>query len=160
MTPLPLLYTVPFFDGLVIPGTSRSADFEWRWTKDDFVTGCLFFAESGATSEALRAATANLRLAISDETFERIVTDGQGLTFDAPGAALLGGVLPVGANGFGFRPFVLQRPVACGDVWVISMRNMAAAPVTVAGLYFYSSGFLRERAQALMPEKQIGVTLL
>jgi hypothetical protein len=91
----------------------------FRWPRDLFVSAASLFSSDGDPTKA-----AALTLRIQDETFQDVFTDGQGGTFAVPGLALIGGPLPgAGAPQGGIKPFSLQRPVARGDQWTITITN-------------------------------------
>jgi hypothetical protein len=69
-----------------------------------------------------------------------MISDGQALltsSFFASGLALCGGPSPgVGAPHAGVRPFPLQRPVAKGDQWTITVTNNDGARTITPELTF------------------------
>ena len=129
----PALYTVTGISDVPIPSGTSLQRVQFRWPRDLFVTGVLLFAKAGAP-----AANANLELQIEDETFQQMFSDGQGQTFAVPALALNGGPLPgAGAPPTGARAFALQRPVRKGDLWFISVANVAVDGTAVPELFFY-----------------------
>jgi hypothetical protein len=126
----PQLFSVREFDAVTIGAGLAVGASSFRWPRDLFVTGISWLPETGDPAEL-----ANLRVRISDETFQEVFADGQGFTFDVPGV-LLGGIAAQ-VEYHGFRRWPLQRPVAAGDQWFFTMTNTSAADIDVAGLYLF-----------------------
>ncbi len=119
----PVLYIVPGSSNVSI-GAGTTLLLPFKWPSARFVTGLLVLPLSGVPADAAR-----LEVAITDETQQQIIADGFGGTFAAPGLAMSGLVA--------WNPLPLQRPVAAGDPWGISVANVGAAPITLAALVLY-----------------------
>lgn len=134
MTPIrgPVLFSVPGFANLLIGVGGTSGAIAFRWPRALFVTGVLWFPQ---TADQAHGSTLNLR--IQDETFQDVISDGQGAVFAIPGDA---------ANGQGFRYFALQRPVLDGDTWMLTVTNTGAVERTLSGLFFTFEDGLRQSA--------------
>lgn len=122
----PQIFKVAGIDAPVAGGATLGP-IPFLFPRDLFVTGVLLVPTSG-----LRADMAQLRLRIQDETYEDLISDGL-MTFDASVLALCG-TTPLAFGAFGAlvvkRPFVLQRPVASGDMWRFSVRNVAGGTLS------------------------------
>lgn len=123
----PVLFSVPAFDLVTIPAASEIGPTLFRFPRALFVTGVLLLPDSGLRTEA-----ASLRVRIQDATFQDLISDGQGFTFDAPSLAMGG----MGAE-FGLRPFAMQQPVAAGDEWFFTVSNRSAADILSGALLIY-----------------------
>lgn len=98
----------------------------WRWPRALFVTGFLAHGRGGT-----RAELAALTLRIQDETFQDVFSDGQGASFARSLLSLCGLVTtgPLVDDLVMVRPWVMQRPVAAGDEWVVTVANTSGAPI-------------------------------
>lgn len=118
----PQLLKVAGIDAAIVAGATLGP-IDFRWPRDLFVVGMLLLPTSG-----LRADMAGLRIRVQDESYEDLISDGVSVT-NAPALALCG-LTPLAFGAFSTftlsRPFVLQRPVASGDLWRVSVQNVTA----------------------------------
>lgn len=113
----PMQYSPFGLSGVSIAAAASNGPVAFRWPRAVFCTGFLLFPESGSLVDA-----AHLKIRIQDESFTDMITDGAGAQFYAPALLL---------HGFGFRIFDLQRPVAAGDLWYITLANTYAAVTAI-----------------------------
>lgn len=118
-----VLYSVPGISGVAIAGGSDSPEVSFFWPRDLFVSGVLLLSDDGSPVTA-----AGLSLRVVDESTEDVIADGQGAGFFAPALSL---------QGFGVRPYPLQRPVTARAEWLITVRNDNAGPVAPQLLFFF-----------------------
>lgn len=132
----PVLYSVRDYAQRVIPAGGSVGPIVWTWQRATFVTGVWVITHDGSGASA-----AKLALRIQDETAHDMFTDGQGRTFFAPLGPMSGGILGGG------RCFPLQRPVADGDAWTLTIANGGADDVTIAALlWLFEEPIKREAA--------------
>jgi hypothetical protein len=125
----PIIYSVTGVTDVAIAAGTTLGPIAFRFPEARFVTGLLAIPRSGSAADL-----ALVRMSVTDEDFDALVTD-RGL---GPGAipllALTGGLempmidLPI------IRAAPLQRPVAAGDFWRFSLTNDGGAPITL-GLF-------------------------
>lgn len=129
----PMLFSVRGFAPLAIANGADSGAIRFRWPRPLFVT-----ALQCVTRTALVADLAGLTIAVTDETQQQMFFNWQGENVvnlaAAQGLGGLGGPGPLVTPGNGW--LALQRPVAAGDQWFITIANISAAPITVAALLF------------------------
>lgn len=114
----PSLFSVPGF-----AWTTGAAEVRFRFPRNLFITGVMVLTGDGDP-----ATLANVNLAIQDETFQSVISDGT-QPASIPGVAL---------RGIDGKPFPLQRPVMSGDIWIINCSgNIGEDPVTLGGLFLY-----------------------
>lgn len=119
-----MLYRVRGISGVSVASGTTLGPIAFRFPRDVFVDGVQLLVRSGNPAEL-----AALEMRIQDETFSDIISDGQGTIFTAAGAML--------ASIRGWHPFKVQRPVAVGDSWLISITNNFATPVVpILGILF------------------------
>lgn len=126
----PVIYVPRGFANAIVPAAGQIGPLEFRFPRAVFVTGLLVMPSTGATADQ-----GALSIQIEDETFQQIIGDGQGQSFDAPALAL-SGLGPSGLMSFagGWTWFALQRPVADGDLWNITVFNSSLAEIAVTAL--------------------------
>lgn len=134
----PVSFRVRAFEQALAAGAS-SEEVRFRWPRDLFVRSLLLLPRSG-----LRADMAKLALQIVDETQQQIIFSGDGSN-NFGGALSLSGCLPLSpmfADLVVAAPLALQRPVATGDLWLITARNRAAAgdPITPVLQFTFDEG--------------------
>jgi len=86
----------------------------------------------------VQAALAALALTIVDEVQDNFVSDARGTTvLSVGGTPMQVGGDGLALNGFGFRPFAVQRPVAPSDQWIMALQNRDTNITTMAGIFVY-----------------------
>lgn len=143
----PVLYSVREFVGLSVPalaggvpGTSGVQTF--RYPRSVFVTSIRLVTNDGSP-----ASLAALSLRIQDETSQEVIFNVAGQN-TAPFGALqgIGGIGGPGLLVRGAGKFELQRPVADGDTWLMTVRNSSGAPIVLAALLLEFAEGLRDAA--------------
>jgi hypothetical protein len=113
----PALFSVAGFAGQTIGAGASLGPVAFQWPRMLFCTGLLVLPRSGSAVDL-----AALSVRIQDESFADMFSDGQ-ILFRAPALAL---------QGFGLRPFPLQRPVMTADEWRITVTNASGAGIDLA----------------------------
>jgi len=134
----PVLYRLAALSDVIITPGGLLGPFEFRFPRSVFVTGISIVPRSG-----LRTDLSLLALRIQDETFQDIIADGKGGHFAT--CLSLMGTTPLVAPAFGplilHRPYALQRPVAAGDSWFLTIRNNSAArEITTETILYFDEG--------------------
>lgn len=120
---LPNLILVPGISGVSIaPAGSTTVSFQWLSPR--FIEGLKLFPRS-----ASRVDMAGLRLRIVDETSQDVILEGSPFLAANSAPALV-------LQGPSFSVLPLQRPVADGDAWQITVTNGNAGAV-IPNLVFY-----------------------
>lgn len=121
----PALFSVPGFQWAIVPTLGDLGPFTFRFPRNLFVTGLMALTGDGDS-----ATLAKLFIRIQDETFQDVISDGQGQAFEAGLTAL---------RGLSGKPFPVQRPVMSGDQWIITISSLddAEGGIRLAGLYFF-----------------------
>lgn len=133
----PVCFRVTDADSEIAAGSSLGP-IRFRFPRALFVTSVLLLPRSG-----VRADMAALRLSIEDETQQQIFSSGDGTTNETTALSLMG-LRPINgpfvADLLIARPFALQRPVNTGDLWLVTIQNTGAAPITPELIFGFEDG--------------------
>jgi hypothetical protein len=119
----PALFSPREFAWAVVPGGGDLGPITFRFPRNLFVTGLMVLTGDGSVVDL-----AHLFIRIQDETFQDVITDGQGTTLEAGLLAL---------RGIQGKPFPLQRPLMSGDLWLITLSNLSPNDIRISGLFLF-----------------------
>lgn len=132
----PIAFRVEEASREILAGASLGP-IRFRWPRDLFVTGMTLITRGGS-----RAEMAGLNVSIVDETQQEIFLSGDNSSnyANAQGAAGLLTLTPTFEDLIKVQPLALQRPVATGDQWFITIQNLGAGTVIPELVFSFQEG--------------------